>query len=73
MHDAHRGLPRKKVSDESLSRDETSCVRLATKLSQVTVNLKKISKFVHTIELQTYIVKFSKQENKFPEYKFKSP
>ena len=31
-------LPSRKVSDESLGRDETSFVRLATKLSQVTVN-----------------------------------
>ena len=52
--DAQRVCQAEKVSDESLGRDETSCVRLATSnvLSQVTVNfiVKKIKhSFISTV------------------------
>ena len=43
-------LPIRKVSDEYLDRDETSCVRLATKLSQVIVN------FIANFQSSSYVV-----------------
>ena len=52
-------LPSRKVSDESLGRDETSFVKLATKLSQVTVNFtlyNKLNFFMFVLLLSYHTV-----------------